>query len=92
MASQSDIDNPDMDESGCPVLTEAYLKKFLNRNLNLYYGTPEVNDCLYLHRKGFKELKNMHLFPNLKCLYFEANRCNSMNGLETNVHLKSLFF
>ena len=63
----------------------------LKNNQNLYYTTPEVNDQLYLHFKGYKEIRNMQMFPNLKCLYFEGNGLRTISGLTTNVNLKSLF-
>lgn len=33
----------------------------------------------------------MHLFPELKCLYFEGNGIKKIEGLETNVQLVSLY-
>jgi len=35
-------------------LTKEWLKKFLRKEHRLYYGTPELNDSLYLHYKGFR--------------------------------------
>lgn len=39
-------------------ITKEFLKKFLRSNFKLYYSTPSLNDCLYLHYKG----KNKFLF------------------------------
>lgn len=33
----------------------------------------------------------MELFPHLKCLYFEGNAVNDLDGLQTNVELISLY-
>jgi len=33
----------------------------------------------------------MHLFPELKCLYFEGNGLKKIEGLETNTQLVSLY-
>jgi len=48
------IEDEEKDENGGPVLTYNYLKKMCRTNTNLYYSTVELNDQLYLHRKGFK--------------------------------------
>ena len=55
---------------GRPVLTKEYIRGFLKTNRRHYYETPEANDLLYLHSKGFKEIDCMEMFPELKCLYF----------------------
>ena len=68
-----ETDDEARDENQCLVLTEKHIMKLLKNNQNLYYTTPEVNDQLYLHFKGYKEIRNMQMFPNLKCLYFEGN-------------------
>ena len=36
-------------------------------------------------------MKNLAQFTELKCLYFEANGCDSMLGLEKNTMMRSLF-
>jgi len=51
------------DEFNNPVMTIPHLRRLLKKNQNLYYVTPEVNDLLYLHYKGYKEFKNMDMFP-----------------------------
>lgn len=57
----------------------------------MYYRHFELNEKLFLHYKGFTELENMHLFPDLKCLYFEGNGLVDINNsLETNTKLMSL--
>jgi len=37
-------------------LSKEWLKKFLRKEHRLYYCTPELNDALYLHYKGFRKL------------------------------------
>lgn len=37
------------------------------------YQTPELNDILYLHFKGFREIKNLEPFTAVKALYLESN-------------------
>lgn len=43
-----------------------------------------------MHFKGFNKLENMHLFPELKCLYFEGNGLRSMLGLEACPQMRTL--
>ena len=34
-------------------ITKDFLKKLLRSDFKLYYSTPELNDHLYLHYKGY---------------------------------------
>lgn len=61
------------EEEKRPILTQAYLKHMCKSDQKTYYSTPEVNDVLYLQDKGFKYIRNMDMFPDLKCLYFLRN-------------------
>ena len=79
------------DENGDPIMTRGLLKHILKTNKDKYYATPECNDILYLQHKRFRYFKNLDLFPELKCLYFEGNGLRSLFGLEQNTKLKSLF-
>ena len=56
-----------------PILTKAYLQHMCKNDQKTYYVTPEVNDVLYLQMKNFKYIRNMEMFPDLKCLYFNQN-------------------
>ena len=67
------------------------MKDCFKKEWKRYYRTPELNEKLYFHYKGFSKLKNMEQFKDLKCLYFEGNGCKSMTGLEENVKLRSLY-
>ena len=89
--SNADSEIFEKDEDGCPVLTPAYVRHMLQTDLKRYYATPEVNDTLWLLKKGFRYIKCMDMFPELECLYFNGNGCREMTGLETNVKLKSLY-
>jgi dynein assembly factor 1 len=72
-------------------LTPKYLQDLFKKEWKLYYRTPELNEKLYLHYKGFPKIQSLELFPDLKCLYFEGNGIHKIEGLETNTKLRSLY-
>lgn len=84
-------DEPQQEEDGSPVLSKRFILDLFKKEWRKYYRTFELNEKLYFHFKGFSYIKNMDLFPNLKCLYFEGNGCKSLKGLETNTKMISLF-
>mmetsp|Transcript_20572 Transcript_20572/g.31349 ORF Transcript_20572/g.31349 Transcript_20572/m.31349 type:complete len:443 (-) Transcript_20572:306-1634(-) len=88
---QPDADEDEKEEDGSPRLTNRFLFELFRKEWRKYYRTPELNEKLYLHYKGFSYITNMAQFTQLKCLYFEGNGCRSLTGLETNVELRSLF-
>lgn len=58
---------------GAPKFSLKYIKKMLYENSHMYYHVPENNDILYLNSKGLTVIRNMNMFPNLRCLFYEAN-------------------
>lgn len=72
-------------------LSKEWLKKFLRKEHRLYYSTPELNDALYLHYKGFRKLENLEEFTGLKVLYFEGNGLSVIENLDFNVKLRCLY-
>jgi dynein assembly factor 1 len=72
-------------------LTKEWLKKFLRKEHKLYYSTPELNDCLYLHYKGFRKIENLEEFTGLKVLYMEGNALSTIENLEYNINLRCLY-
>jgi Leucine-rich repeat (LRR) protein len=84
-------DEPEKEEDGSLALTNKYLWNLIQTDKRLYYRCPELNEKLYLHYKGFHNIKNLEQFTDLKCLYFEGNGCKSLKGLETNTKLRCLF-
>ena len=72
-------------------LTKEWIKKFLRKEHRLYYGTPELNDALYLHYKGFRKLENLDEFTGLKVLYFEGNALSVIENLDNLTNLRCLY-
>lgn len=54
-------------------MTREVLEKVLKEKPKLYYRTPSLNNVLYIHRKGFKNLAGLEEFSGLKALYADGN-------------------
>lgn len=70
-------------------MTKPGLKK-LCRELKLY-NTPEINDRLYLHYKGFMRIENLDEYTGLKVIYLEGNGFTKIEGLENQKELRHLY-
>jgi dynein assembly factor 1 len=64
--------------------------KAICKDLSLY-STPELNDIIYLHYKGFQKIDNLDAYTGLKVIYLEGNGLMSMSGLEHQTMMKSLY-
>jgi len=73
-------------------LTREYLKQMCKdgRKQDLYV-TPELNDKLYLHYKGFREIKALEAYTGLKVVWLEGNGIAEISGLEHNTKLRTLY-
>jgi dynein assembly factor 1 len=74
-----------------PRLNKKFIDQLLCSNFRLYYRTHELNECLYLHFKGFKKLENLDTFINLKVLYLEGNSIKKIENLSCLKNLCSLY-
>ena len=72
-------------------LTKEWLQNFINKDGSIYYGTPSLNDCLYLNYKGFLKIENLEDFVNLKVLYLEGNNLTKIENLETFDNISCLY-
>lgn len=52
-------DEPERDEDGSLNLTNKYLRELFKKEWKRYYRTPELNEKLFLHYKGFSYMKNL---------------------------------
>lgn len=73
-------------------MTEMTEKAILQvcKELDLYH-TPELNEKIYLHYKGFKKIENLDKYHQLKCVYLEGNGFTQITGLEKLVEMRSLY-
>lgn len=62
----------------------------LCRELGLY-STPSVNDILYVHYKGYKEIACLEGYTDLKVIYLEGNAFSEIKGLNHLKMLRSLY-
>ena len=70
-------------------MTEDALKQIC-KELKLY-RTPELNDKLYLHYKGFRKIENLDKYTGVRALWLEGNGLQDIEGLEKCVELRSLY-
>lgn len=68
-----------------PKLLKEYCKK------DGLYSTPHLNDKLYLHYKGFREVKNLEGYTGLKVLWLEGNGLSQISGLEAQTEMRTLY-
>lgn len=82
-------DKREYDEKGNTLITEDYLKQ-LCREQKLYQ-TPELNDKLYLHFKGFYKIQNLDKYTGLKAIWLEGNGLGKIENLDQLLELRCLF-
>ena len=61
-----------MVDTACEMTREV-LARVLAEKPKLYYRTASLNNVLYVHRKGFKNLGGLEEFSGLKALYADGN-------------------
>jgi dynein assembly factor 1 len=76
---------------GGSEMTAKELRKIIDSDKRMYYRTEELNDKLYIHYKGWRELQNLEGWTGLKTMYAECNAFSEITGLQTCTKLRSLF-
>lgn len=78
------------DEKGNTLMTLKYLKQVCREQK--LYSTPELNDNIYLHFKGFSEIgESLGQYTGLKSLWLEGNGISKIEHLSSLKELKCLY-
>ena len=70
-------------------MTKAVLKQCCVDNEG--YESPELNDNLYLHFKGFRKIENLEEYTELKGLWLEANGLRCIENINHLSKLRCIF-
>ena len=73
---------------GVPVMDMEALQEACRRHHG--YESPELNEKLYLHFKGFRRIENLERFVNLKSLFLESNGIGVIEGLPASLRCLQL--
>jgi hypothetical protein len=55
------------------------------------YESPELNESLYLHFRGFMRIENLEPYTSVKALFLESNNLRRIEGVDDLVSLRALF-
>lgn len=72
-----------------PVMDAETLRELCIENEG--YETPELNDNLYAHFRGFQKIQGLEPYFNLKALWLESNGLSKMENLDSLINLRCLY-
>eukprot|EP00904_Undaria_pinnatifida_P012526 jgi/Undpi1/8403/HiC_scaffold_25.g10871.m1 len=79
----------DLDSSGLPIMTSEALRQVAIDDEG--YETPELNDRLYLHFKGYRKIQNLEPYTSLKALWLGGNGLSEIQGINHLSQLRCLY-
>jgi hypothetical protein len=74
---------------GIPTMSEEEVRQSCVENQG--YETPELNDKLYLHMRGFAKIENLEKYTGCKAIWLESNALDKIEGLDTLVECRCLY-
>ena len=74
---------------GLPDMTPEEIRQSCIENDG--YETPELNDKLYLHFRGFKRIQNLEPYIGCKALWLDSNGLEIIEGLDSLIELRCLY-
>ncbi|XP_030849199.1 dynein assembly factor 1, axonemal [Strongylocentrotus purpuratus] len=77
------------DDDRYPRMTEKALKAICKQHD--LYRTPELNDVLYLHYKGYTRIEGLDKYTGLKAIYLECNGFRKIENLDHQTELRCLY-
>ncbi|XP_072182100.1 uncharacterized protein [Diadema setosum] len=77
------------DDDKYPRMTEKALMDICKQHK--LYRTPELNDVLYLHYRGYTRIEGLAKYTGLKALYLECNGFRKIENLEHQTELRCLY-
>ena len=75
--------------TGLPEMTPAEIRQSCRENNG--YETPELNDKLYLHFRGFKRIENLEPYTGCKAIWLDSNGFEQIEGLSQLTQLRCLY-
>jgi len=74
---------------GVPTMTKDEIRQSCIENGG--YETPELNDKIYLHFRGFKKIENLECYTGCKAIWLDSNGLDTIEGLDLLTGIRCLY-